>query len=92
MRRNAQRKLALLLTWGLLLAFAAVLWLVFGFPKTAAAWADQGRALSATEQLAVRLSAGCQSVGFLLLPLLLAGAVVCAIRALVLAREPNDAN
>jgi type II secretory pathway component PulF len=66
-------------------AFAAALavssYLIFLFPKLTAVWAEQHRALSFVEQIAMNLSEFCRHFGLVLLPLLLAGIVACALWA-----------
>jgi hypothetical protein len=82
-----QRNLACVLAMLASLALAGGIYLVFLFPKTFAVWKDEGRVLSVAEQAAVNLSLFCQSSGLVLFPLLLAGAVGCAIWTALAARR-----
>ena len=63
------------------LALAGVVHLVYIFPKTLALWADDGRALSVSEQTAARLSNICQSFGLFLIPVLLLVVIGCGVWA-----------
>ncbi len=83
MNKTAQGKLAFVFTLIALFALTAVTYLVFIFPKTVSLWAGEGRALSAVEQVAVRLSEFCRSAALPLLPLLLVGVVGCATWAAI---------
>lgn len=82
-----QKNLACALATLASLVLAGGIYLAFFFPKTLAGWKDEGRALSVAEQAAVNLSLFCQSSGLVLFPLLLAGAVGCAVWAAVAARR-----
>jgi len=94
MNKTAQIRLSLVLAVIALLASTAVIYLAFIFPKTLAVWADEGRALTITEQVAANLSDFCRSSGLILLPLLMVGIVGCAVWAAIsthkLKQEPAN--
>ena len=87
MQKAAQHKLALSMAAVALLAFAAVLYLVFLFPKLVAIWIEQGQVLSTIERFLWRLSGLCQSYGLVLLPLLGAALGACILWALISAQH-----
>ena len=77
----------MVLVWVAVVALGAVWYLAFVFPRKLVVWEDQGRELSANEQVIAQLSSSCREHGILLISLLMAAAVGCGVWA-ALARQP----
>ena len=79
MNPYTQRRFAFVLQAFLFFCIIATSFLMFFFPKTAAVWAEEGRALSLLQQLLVDASVFLKQNGLVLLPLWLLATIGCMV-------------
>jgi type II secretory pathway component PulF len=73
----------------LLLALAAMVYLVFFFPRMAALWSATGEPLSMAERIVYNTSLFCRSFALILLPLLMGGLIGCILWVILAERHQS---
>ena len=89
MKRTVQSRIASTLAALLLLGFAAMVYLVFVFPRLLVLWISAGETLTLPVRILRSVSLFCQYFGLILLPLLMGGLIACILWAILSERQQS---